>query len=208
MDGDDPPRRSTRRVAKNRFRVPSSAHYVGYVEDNETPEMIMKKFEELDKVITDIKPGQAEDGALEEEKSGNEDAGKEEEEEKGEKSGFLNEEQLNEVFKRTSTFTVKSAMARERELLQREVYGEGWEEDDWVLSEEEEGLFSEEEGEEVFWEGGAGTKRKGSKGGEGRQRQRTSYQVMTQTGEAGGAEFICLLEGEDWFDCHTGIARC
>ena len=30
--------------------MPSAIHYVGYVEEDETPEMIMKKFEELEKV--------------------------------------------------------------------------------------------------------------------------------------------------------------
>ncbi len=30
--------------------MPSAVHYVGYVEEDETPEMIMKKFEELEKV--------------------------------------------------------------------------------------------------------------------------------------------------------------
>ena len=30
--------------------APSAVHYVGYVEEDETPEAIMKKFEELDKV--------------------------------------------------------------------------------------------------------------------------------------------------------------
>lgn len=185
MEGDDPPRRSTRRVAKNRFRVPSSAHYVGYVEDNETPEMIMKKFEELDKVITDTKPGQAGDGALETDKCSKEEVGEEEEKKEEGCSGFLNEEQLNELFKRTSMFTVKSAMARERELLQREMYGGGGEEEDWMLSEEEEEMFSEEEGEEVFWEeeGEVGNKKRVSRRGEGRQKQRVSYQVLTQTGE-------------------------
>lgn len=34
--------------------APSAVHYVGYVEDDETPEMIMKKFEELEKVTTGI----------------------------------------------------------------------------------------------------------------------------------------------------------
>ena len=31
--------------------MPSAVHYVGYVEEDETPEMIMKKFEELEKVV-------------------------------------------------------------------------------------------------------------------------------------------------------------
>ena len=30
--------------------APSAVHYVGYVEEDETPEAIMKKFEELDRV--------------------------------------------------------------------------------------------------------------------------------------------------------------
>ena len=30
--------------------MPSAIHYIGYVEEDETPEMIMKKFEELEKV--------------------------------------------------------------------------------------------------------------------------------------------------------------
>lgn len=44
-----------RRRAAKRAGVPSAVHYVGYVEDEETPEMIMKKFEELEKVS----PGEA-----------------------------------------------------------------------------------------------------------------------------------------------------
>ena len=43
-------RRPKRRCATKRANVPSAVHYVGYVEDDETPEMIMKKFEELEKV--------------------------------------------------------------------------------------------------------------------------------------------------------------
>ncbi|GFR49407.1 hypothetical protein Agub_g11459, partial [Astrephomene gubernaculifera] len=31
-------------------QMPSAIHYVGYVEDDETPEMIMKKFEELERI--------------------------------------------------------------------------------------------------------------------------------------------------------------
>ncbi|EFJ41584.1 hypothetical protein VOLCADRAFT_98443 [Volvox carteri f. nagariensis] len=44
-------RRPKRRcVAAKAQLVPSAIHYVGYVEDNETPEMIMKKFEELERI--------------------------------------------------------------------------------------------------------------------------------------------------------------
>lgn len=43
-------RRPRRHCASRRVGAPSAVHYVGYVEDDETPEMIMKKFEELEKV--------------------------------------------------------------------------------------------------------------------------------------------------------------
>lgn len=42
-------RRPRRNCAARKTAAPSAVHYVGYVEDNETPEMIMKKFEELEK---------------------------------------------------------------------------------------------------------------------------------------------------------------
>ena len=47
-DGDDGDRRPKRRCARR--ATANETLYVGYVEDNETPEMIMKKFEALDKV--------------------------------------------------------------------------------------------------------------------------------------------------------------
>jgi hypothetical protein len=50
---DDPARRPKRqcaRAARAVTALPSVAHYVGYVEDNETPEQIMKKFETMEKV--------------------------------------------------------------------------------------------------------------------------------------------------------------
>ena len=49
-DGDAP--RPKRQCAQRRSRaLPSASHYVGYVEEDETPEMIMKKFEELERVM-------------------------------------------------------------------------------------------------------------------------------------------------------------
>ena len=44
-------RRPKRRCVQRKALVPSAVHYVGYVEEDETPEMIMKKFEALDKVM-------------------------------------------------------------------------------------------------------------------------------------------------------------
>lgn len=37
--------RPKRRCVARKTAVPSAVHYVGYVEDDETPEMIMRKFE-------------------------------------------------------------------------------------------------------------------------------------------------------------------
>lgn len=44
-------KRAKRLCVSRKTSLPSATHYVGYVEDEETPEMIMKKFEELDRVV-------------------------------------------------------------------------------------------------------------------------------------------------------------
>lgn len=44
-------RRPKRRCVTRKDLLPSAVHYVGYVEDAETPEMIMKKFEALERVM-------------------------------------------------------------------------------------------------------------------------------------------------------------
>lgn len=48
-EGARPRRRCASRHATAR-NMPSAVHYVGYVEDDETPEMIMRKFEELERI--------------------------------------------------------------------------------------------------------------------------------------------------------------
>jgi hypothetical protein len=50
MADDGGKRRPRRRCVASKSSMPSAIHYVGYVEEDETPEMIMKKFEELEKV--------------------------------------------------------------------------------------------------------------------------------------------------------------
>ena len=50
MAGDADSSRPKRRRAASKNTVPSAVHYLGYVEEDETPEAIMKKFEELEKV--------------------------------------------------------------------------------------------------------------------------------------------------------------
>ncbi|KAL3145500.1 hypothetical protein ABBQ32_003324 [Trebouxia sp. C0010 RCD-2024] len=96
--------------------APSAVHYVGYVEEDETPEAIMKKFEELDKVMaagqteaSTTKPASDTEGEIPEqpEPSYSADHG-------------LTDDQLMEVFKQTSIFNVKSALANNQNLMQNE----------------------------------------------------------------------------------------
>lgn len=88
-------RKSTVDKTKSK-RNASSAHYVGYVEDEETVEAIMKKFGELEKVKSEVKQtsnnNQPTPHALN----------------KPQEEIGLPEEQLNEVFKRTSAFSLNS----------------------------------------------------------------------------------------------------
>eukprot|EP00803_Ostreobium_quekettii_P009047 evm.model.scf_1524.3 EVM.evm.TU.scf_1524.3 scf_1524:18566-23824(+) len=130
-------RRSSRRSAgRSRNRMPSATHYIGYVEDAETPEMIMKKFEELDRIMAagagQPDPDEAECGQAGTERH----------------DGGLNDQQLNELFKVTSMFTVQSALEGNELLFNGgehfEDEGEGgggaWSsEEDWFSDEEEEG---------------------------------------------------------------------
>ncbi|MEW5304768.1 MAG: hypothetical protein WDW36_007356 [Sanguina aurantia] len=52
-----PAKRAKRLCVSRKAAVPSATHYVGYVEDEETPEMIMKKFEELERVVAASRHG-------------------------------------------------------------------------------------------------------------------------------------------------------
>ena len=106
--------RRPRRRAASRSKLgsggplPSAVHYVGYVEDHETDEMIMKKFEALERVQRAAVEKKEEEKLEEESK-------KKESEEKTEgnatheeENNNLDESQLLEVFKQTSMFSVKS----------------------------------------------------------------------------------------------------
>ena len=54
--------RQKRRCVASKQKAPSAAHYVGYVEDGETTEMIMKKFEEMERLVRVHKQQQAAGG--------------------------------------------------------------------------------------------------------------------------------------------------
>lgn len=93
--------------------VYSNIHYVGYVEDEESVEAIMKKFEELDRIQKEFSsisvtanPSNNSEGKDSEMDS----ADTPRIDEAVEPPQGLTEAQLQEVFKQTSSFTVRSAM--------------------------------------------------------------------------------------------------
>lgn len=102
----------------------SNAHYVGYVEDEESVDAIMKKFEELERIQNEFSSLKV-DTPSAGESSGSNDISKrntrsiasEKEDttmleaplDNSTESSGLTQEQLEEVFKRTSAFTVQSA---------------------------------------------------------------------------------------------------
>lgn len=73
-------------------KVPSSSYYLGYVEDDETIEMIMKKFEELEKIKQNHHASSSSCSQNHHDDS----------------SCYLNEEQQEELFKRTSHHSIQS----------------------------------------------------------------------------------------------------
>ena len=103
--------RRSRRRTKSLYgstTVPSAVHYVGYVEDDETPEMIMSKFQELENIQRQASATVGEDvnGAGTCPVVGDEDAGLE----RGGRETALTDDQLLQVFKQTSMFNVKTAL--------------------------------------------------------------------------------------------------
>ncbi|KAK9761102.1 hypothetical protein K7432_014236 [Basidiobolus ranarum] len=111
---------SERRTRRRPRQNASAAHYVGYVEDNESVEAIMKKFEELEKIQTEIAKSKAHQTVNEVETvdvssdiaSGASEVVVTDLPETKIEQG-LTEEQLEEVFKQTSVFTVKSVGTNE-----------------------------------------------------------------------------------------------
>jgi hypothetical protein len=114
-------RRPKRRCVTRKTLVPSAAHYVGYVEEDETPEMIMKKFEALEKVMQahGKQDGDAMDNKENEDAAADAGAGPSKAPEAPPAPGEmeLDETQLVEVFKQTSIFNVRSALANNTVLM-------------------------------------------------------------------------------------------
>ncbi|KAL4531484.1 hypothetical protein Ndes2526B_g04403 [Nannochloris sp. 'desiccata'] len=123
---EDNVRRPKRRCASRNVHtsaMPSAVHYVGYVEEDETPEMIMAKFQELERIqkaVIEAKKGEVAavegaaadgaDAAAANGAEGNEDATATVTTENNDDIQALTDEQLLEVFKQTSMFNVKTAL--------------------------------------------------------------------------------------------------
>ncbi|OLY82820.1 Peptidyl-tRNA hydrolase 2, mitochondrial [Smittium mucronatum] len=122
--------RSTR-SKKTKKKDISSEYFVGYVEDDESIEAIMKKFQELDEIKSEFlknskepvltetaEPGASSDQLQPASTATTSDKTSDEKNEEGEQrdSTVLPQELLAEVFKRTSAFTVKGAMMDEVDL--------------------------------------------------------------------------------------------
>lgn len=83
----------------------SASHFVGYVEDDESVEAIMKKFQALEEYQTEI--GSSKTAASQ---SSAGEAAESDGQGKEPAVDTLDEDQLNEIFKRTSSYTVALAL--------------------------------------------------------------------------------------------------
>jgi len=164
--GNGNSRRTSRRRTTSRYgttTVPSAVHYVGYVEEDETPEMIMAKFQELEEIQRQ---------ASEKEKQ--------QEDEQYDASQELTDDQLLQVFKQTSMFNVKTALQHNAVLaeiddvlgLTSDRYGE-----DDIISDDEDMLRSFWSDDEDWDDGVARRKKKGGRLRVGRQRSITAPKI-------------------------------
>lgn len=122
--------RSRRRCVLRKTAVPDATHYVGYVEDDETPEMIMRKFEEMERIKAANKrsgqpvAGQQADAAGPSsstaalEATDAQAAGAQQQDAvEDDEEGPLDQQQLQEIFKATSMYNVKSLMSNNEALM-------------------------------------------------------------------------------------------
>jgi len=135
MASDRPKRRAARASAANI----SASHFVGYVEDEESVEMIMKKFEALEEYQRELsaKGGGAESSSATTDAGAGAGEAPSDAPAAAASEPALSEEQLEEIFKRTSNFTVKSALQPSASLYA--------DDDDFV-----EALLNAQEGDEEY----------------------------------------------------------
>ena len=136
-------RQSKRRCPqRSQDQMPSAVHYVGYVEDDETPESIVRKFEELERIQAAARGDIAQQASAEplpaSTAAAHADAVSAREAQSDAAAGTaagampsstaaqpsteegLTDEQLMQVFKQTSIFTVRSAAEGNAALMQRQ----------------------------------------------------------------------------------------
>lgn len=120
--------RPKRRSALRRTNVPDATHYVGYVEDEETPEMIMKKFEEMERIRaaycakqnSPLRPtgnDLASDSAGPSSATATAAAAADPRPAEAATDVILNQEQLQAIFKATSMFNVRSLLGHNEVLM-------------------------------------------------------------------------------------------
>mmetsp|Transcript_6269 Transcript_6269/g.15494 ORF Transcript_6269/g.15494 Transcript_6269/m.15494 type:complete len:474 (+) Transcript_6269:82-1503(+) len=187
LDAERRPRRRAAARSKMGRRAPSAVHYVGYVEDEETPEMIMKKFEALERVQqavldnkennnqksgngADGQPGDggkdAADGPSSAEKGVGADGaegGRSQAEgaaAEGSRADGLDESHLLEIFKQTSLFSVNYLADQASDAMLEVIMGDN------VDYEEELNASDFDSDEEDFWDVGS-SRRKRGRGGSG-----------------------------------------
>ena len=177
------PRRAASRSAQAHMQHAHESHYLGYVEDEETPDMIMRKFAALEAMQQTAKEGSGspgdgkQEGKLEGGAVDDKDASLPQAEPEtpagegpssppnndNEKDGFmLTSEQMAELFKQTSVFSVKSACAG----VGMEIDGNAEADADADYFYENLGEFYEGDSdfdEDDFW--GEGKRRKKGRGG-------------------------------------------
>mmetsp|Transcript_21417 Transcript_21417/g.46697 ORF Transcript_21417/g.46697 Transcript_21417/m.46697 type:complete len:553 (-) Transcript_21417:507-2165(-) len=157
--------RKRRRIDEK--RAPNRSMYVGYVEDGETVEMIMKKFEKLEEIkskneASDPKVADAANNEEEVEKKSNT------------AQEGLSEDALQELFNETSTFTVEAAVrSSEDTMYVDDEFGydeEGWELGGVKFHENEDGemlfLFGDGTDDDI-WDEVFGKKKRKGKGRSG-----------------------------------------
>jgi hypothetical protein len=121
--------RSRRRCVLRKTAVPDATHYVGYVEDEETPEMIMRKFEEMERIKAAHKPhvqpagqqqadvaGPSSSSAAVEAAADRADVARQQAA-AADGGGQLDQQQLQEIFKATSMYNIKSLLGNNEALM-------------------------------------------------------------------------------------------
>ena len=163
-EGEATGRRPRRAAAKNTAigggHQPSAMHYVGYVEEDETPEQIMAKFAQLEKIQDEMKQAKeakkAEDG-VEGGEGGGDDNAADAPDPATDDADLEDFDQalLEKVFARTSKFSLKRALADE-------LYGD---DEDAKFYDSDDDVDEQIDVENIF--GGWGKKKRKLKGAKG-----------------------------------------